>query len=320
MVGMTGVFEGSFSASVRVDARNLALVAKWMQDNGQDINRSNILGQALKIVARGVMEQEPERQVDTLEQAYTMLFEMDLAPKSTRGLLNMAQALRTETMAQAGDMQGIVKQLRNISRGNGLAGDDAQMAVAQEMKNIATNRQVTTQAQSYGISDEDAENLKRAIAYWRQQGLGPEEIESKSHDLVKTYKKIDSGQQDEILVRQKSEMSKVNEQLKEQRIEKSQQLTEKQLFQNFTESTITTLENYWEHELQDVQMGANKQRYMSRWCPDATEEDYEEWLAPLLELARPKIESRAEDNRKHYEHQQQQKKAQREAKAAAELK
>jgi hypothetical protein len=315
-----GVFEGSFSASVRVDARNLAVVAKWMLDNNQDVTRSSVLGQSLKMIANSILEQRPELQVDTLEQAYTNLFNMNMAPKSTRGLLNMAQSLRTEQMAQVGNMEGIVKQLRNMAHGEGLAKLEAEDAVAKEILNINTQRQAAKAAQKYSIDDDDRERLNMAISAWREQGLGQAEIDERTEVLVSTYKKVDLTQQDEVLANQKTGISDYTEQLKQQTVAQgqSQELTHEQKIQNFETSVVRNLITVWETNLQANYVDQTRPHYMRLFSED-TEEHYQKWLEGLAEIARPGIEKREADNKAMYEQQERERTARKQAKAARQL-
>jgi hypothetical protein len=317
---MGGVFEGSFSASVRVDARNLAVVARWMLDNNQDVTRSSVLGQSLKIIANSVLGQRPELQVDTLEQAYTNLFNMGMAPKSTRGLLTMAQSLRTEQMAQVGNMEGIVKQLRNMAHGEGLAKLEAEDAVANEILNINTQRQATEAAQKYNISDEDREMLNMAITSWRKQGLDQVEIDEKTEVLVTTFKKVDMTQEDEVLAKQKIGIGNYTDQLKQQASIQSQtqELTQEQRIQNFETSVVKNLIDVWESDLQAKYVDQTRPHYMRVFSED-NEEHYQKWLEELVEVARPGIDKREEDNKAMYEQQERERAARKQAKAAKQL-
>ena len=229
----------------------------------------------------------------------------------------MAQSLRTEQMAQVGNMEGIVKQLRNMAHGEGLAKLEAENAVANEILNINTQRQATAAAQKYNIDDDDRERLNTAISYWRDQGFDQAEIDEKTEALVSTYKKVDLTQQDEVLAGQKKGIGDYTEVLKQQTVAQSQQQepTQEEKIQNFNGSVEKNLVSVWEDELQDKYVDQTRPEYM-RVFSEESEEHFQEWLLERVEKARPGIDARQAENKAHLAHQEREKKARKEAREA----
>jgi len=204
---MAGVFEKSFSASVRVDARDLAIVARWMQANGQRVTRSGILGQALKVVAQGIVEQEPTLDVDTLEKAYTELAMLRLAPQSAQGLLSMARALQTEQMAQSGNMEFVVNRLTNMARGQGLEREEVKRNVMAGVDELAQEGRRRGIAEQLGIEEGDVDMLNQAVNAMRQTGMAQEEIENRKSALIATYRKANNEKEVDRLSAEKTAMA-----------------------------------------------------------------------------------------------------------------
>jgi len=313
-----GVFEGSFSASIRVDARNLAAVARWMQQNGQQITRSGVIGQALAVVAKSVFESHPELQCETLEEAYTELLDMGLAPQSTRGLLNMARSLQAEYMSNSGDMQGLIKHLRHVAAGNGLKKEEIGEDVAEKMMDMATQKNTPGAATMLGISNEDMELVREMTAALRKQGATPAEIEEKRNWLVGKMKRQNLLKNDATLASQKQQMNDYTPILKSQAEQKQQieSLTFEQKLENFETSVVKDFGYHYESDLQDRHVMAATQRYKEKFFPDATDDDIERWLETMVEAARPLIDRREQENRELFAQQEREKKAR---KAAREL-
>jgi len=346
-----GVLEKSFSASVRVDARDLAVTGRWMREAGVgQPTRSGVLGFALRTLADSIIDREPERTITSIQEAFKELVELDMAPRSARDMMKIAQAMKMESMAWDGNKGDLSKSLRNYVAGTGKANIEAQQAVSREMDILMEDRTMNDEIQALGLSKEQAEVVRDMAKKMRDQGASREDINEKIQWFTNIRKQVAEVEQVETTERQQQTKQKYAESLyadsldansstfmedyKKRDEEKIRELKQglsklpetvkkvdrEQGFKNFTSGTVPILEQFWDTELQDRHMEANKKRYMEYWRPEATEEDYEEWLAPLLELARPKIDSRAEDLRKQYEHQEREKKARREARAAAELK
>jgi len=271
--------ENTIVVSSRCDARDIAtLIKAWEIDvGGRPRSTSWLLREVAGAMADLMVQRHGDAvKVETHQEAYEVIDGAQLNAHSTRSLRAITRGMQNEVLSPSTQCEP--KKLQN----------DEMLLFA-----IKTMRQ-------QGVSEEEiAERMAPTAASLEEQDLqrAAEERAKKDADY-------------------KTQMSKMHQHLKEGRIEKEQGLTHEQLFQNFTNSTVEMLEDFWETELQDRHVETNKQRYMDKWCPGATEDDYDKWLEPLLELARPKIESRAEDLRKLYEHQEREKKAKREAKAA----
>jgi hypothetical protein len=314
---MAGIFEGSFAASVRVDARDLAVMAGWMRDNQQKVTRSGIVGQALKVVARSVLEQEPERKVETLEQAYTKLDELGLAPQSTRGLLNMARALQTEHMAQSGNMESVIKHLRHVATGSGLAKQDMQMSVAQEVMDMSTTQRAPSMAQKLDIDDDDMEMLNEATSMMRRRGDSAEDIDIARDKLVGSYQQRNRQKERERVAAEKQAHEEQITKFKQQAAFKEPELTPEQRTANFEGSVIKELGDEWEGPIHKRVIENTRANYMKR-TPDATDEEFDAWLANMVEAAKHAIESRAERNKEAYEVQERERALRKQAKEAVE--
>jgi hypothetical protein len=314
---MAGIFEGSFAASVRVDARDLAVMAGWMRDNQQKVTRSGVIGQALKVVARSVLEQEPERQVETLEQAYTKLDELGLAPQSTRGLLNMARSLQTEHMAQSGNMESVIKHLRHVATGSGMAGQDMQMSVAQEVMDMSTTQRAPSMAQKLDIDDDDMEMLNEATSMMRRRGDSTEDIDIARDKLIGSYQQRNRQKERERVAAEKKAHEEQIAKFKQQALHKEPELTPEQRTANFEASVVKELGNEWEGPIHKIVIENTRKLWMIR-TPEGTEAEFDEWLARMVEAAKPEIDTRAQRNADAYEAQERERAQRKQAKEAVE--
>ena len=191
-----GVLEKSFSASVRVDARDLAVTGRWMREAGVgQPTRSGVLGFALRTMADSITEKEPERTVTSIQEAFQELLSMDMAPRSARDMLKLAQAMKMESMAWEGNIGDLSKSLHNYVAGSGNAGREAQQAVAEEMGVLMEDKTMSDDILALGLPKDQAGVIRDMAKKLRDQGKNKKEIKEKIDWFINMRKKVDTFEQ-----------------------------------------------------------------------------------------------------------------------------
>ena len=188
-----GVLEKSFAASVRVDARDLAVAARWMREAGVgQVTRSGVLGFALRTLVGGILDKEPERTVTTIQDAFQELLELDMAPRSARDMMKLAQAMKLESMAWEGNSKGLENSLKKYVAGTGLADKEARLAASREMEILLGDKTMSDEVLGLGLSSDQADVVRTMARRMREQGDSKEDIADKIKWFVSTRKQAES--------------------------------------------------------------------------------------------------------------------------------
>ena len=143
---MKGILDRTFVANTRVDARDMATVARWLVESGGlklgRVTKSSVLSIAVETLAQMVNEQFPQwPRVETLEQAYEVLSELGLLPSSQQAMLSFARGLKAESLASNDRVE--FNELRKLSRGcfagQGFKGPELQAAMSRDA-NLVMNQ------------------------------------------------------------------------------------------------------------------------------------------------------------------------------------
>ena len=143
---MRGILERTFVANTRVDARDMATVARWLVESGGlrlgRVTKSSVLSIAIETLAQMVNEQFPQLgRVETLEQAYEVLSELGLLPSSRQAMLSFARGLKAESLASNDrvDFNEVRKLPKGCFTGQGWKGQDLQAAMSRDA-NLVMNQ------------------------------------------------------------------------------------------------------------------------------------------------------------------------------------
>lgn len=292
--------EKSFAASVRVDMRALAIVARWMAEQGQYVTRSGVIGGALKMVAASLVDEHPHRMVGSLEDAFEELVELGLAPRSTWASRVTAQSLGFESAIRSGESMLVQQRLKRSFAGSGLAKDKLTSRVGQEM--FGMSEFVARQK-----DDDPGDVTKQTIDMMRAQGKSDEEIEEVLNVVKegKIRKQLDAEviafekKNNEELIRRYRERGNV------QKLNKENNLTFEEMEQNYRNDMVEYLGDHYgkEGKTEDFLIAKMKQWY--DWAgQNRTREFFISLLDELVVLAAPKIKERGIRLKKEYEEQE----------------
>ena len=214
---MYELMERSMVVSARVDARALAVVARYIMDAGQyPKSKSNVVGQAMKIVANSIVEQQPELAIESVEHAYTALVRMGLAPASKQAMQAIGRSMSIESSlnvnnGELADMNSIEKRVTRMYAGQGYGGPELREKVNEEMSRMTSH---ANQHMGQGSDEDPEESLKNktddmALEALKKLGHSDEEIEAARQALEDT--KVQRAQivRDERLASQADQITRV---------------------------------------------------------------------------------------------------------------
>jgi len=228
---MYEMMERSVVVSSRMDARALAVVARWLaeQDRAMLRSKSKVVSVTVKMMAEIVIEQQPQLAIESVEEAYIWLARLGLAPASQASNRAISRAMGVEQQlagsdGQMADLGMVHKKVTRMFAGQGFAGAELQDKVNNEMAGmVGSSRQLATPAQATAeISSEEQMEIElrdQALKVFQAQGASEEQLEE--------AKKSWQAAQDKKRAKKKAEQQAQIEQWKAQQSKKEKQkLTE----------------------------------------------------------------------------------------------
>ena len=164
---------------------------------------------------------------------------------------------------------------------------------------------------------QDDEMLLFAIKNMRSQGKSEDEITERMAPLMDSLAEQTRQKEAERVAAEKQAHEEMIAKFKQSKEIENVVLTPEQKLANYEESIVERMGEEWEGPIHSIFVKQIRSGYL-RHFPDLTEEEFAEKLVPLLELAKPAIETRAERNKERLEQQEREKQAKRNAKAAVE--
>ena len=187
-------------------------------------------------------------------------------------------------------------------------------------------RAITQGMQSEGLAPAIAEgprNIKSdelllsAIKMLRSQGKSEEEITERMAPLAEKFESDDAQKERARLAAEKqAHRDQIEIWHKQDQARKQEpELTLEQRTANFEASVIKELGDEWEGPIHKTVIKNTHANYMQR-TPEATEAEFDAWLAKMVEAAKPEIESRAQRNADAYEMQERERALRKQAREA----
>jgi len=171
------LLEKSLAMSVRVDARDLATISRKLSltaGPGVSLTRSGVVGTVMSMVASSLAANEPELQVDSMEEAWQTLRELGLAPRSQQHKQVMARALQVDN--QDLDAAEVGKKLTRHFAGRGLSQEESQGLVRSELGELSRHRREQAVKPEKSLERELAEQAAREML---RRGFDPVEVEQR---------------------------------------------------------------------------------------------------------------------------------------------
>jgi len=182
--------ERSMVVSSRVDARALATIAKWMQQNGQYVkSKSAVVSYAIKMVAASVTNQQPEMAINTMEEAYNELVRHGLAPVSAQANRAMGRAMGVEQQLNGSDgladLGMVQKMATRMYAGQGYARDELQTKVSNTMADVVNHaNQQQAEAEAIDPFELDDDDMHRQALEMMMQRESPERVAEWEHQWL----------------------------------------------------------------------------------------------------------------------------------------
>ena len=159
--------------------------------------------------------------------------------------------------------------------------------------------------------------LLNAIKAGRAMGRSDEEIQASITPMAEKYaeeeRQAKQAREDEIERDREAQYSSWRAQ--DQAMKQKPELTPEQRTANYEGSVIKELGNEWGGPAHNITIKEIRRIYIER-TPEATEAEFDAWLARMVEAAKPEIDTRKERFKESLEMQEREKAARKQAKEA----